>query len=175
MKLLELNKIILDENKCEEYLREVGILKSFTNCPKCESDKLGMIRGDRYRCYTCKNEWTRRKGSVLSVTRFSNAEFLICLKYFSLEFSAEQTSQEFNLNYKTVRTLFQLFRMKMGDLTEKDIERFSTIIKNETEIIGLKYSDGKVKFELTPSSDDDAKIKAIRHRVQNSAAYYEFT
>ncbi|MDP4175920.1 MAG: hypothetical protein Q8933_18225 [Bacteroidota bacterium] len=40
---------------------------------------------------------------------------MICLKYFALEFSAEATSDEFGLNYKTVKMLFNLFRMKIGD------------------------------------------------------------
>lgn len=167
--------MIRDENKCEEYLREVGILKRFTSCIKCGSARIAMIRGERFICNACKCEWTRRKDSILTITRFSYSEFLICLKYFALEFSAEQTSKEFDLNYKTVRTLFQLFRMKIGGLNEEDIERFSKIVKQDTETIGLRYIYGKVKFELITSDKDEARIKATRRRVQNSAAYFEFT
>ncbi|HEX2866716.1 MAG TPA: hypothetical protein VHO03_06725 [Ignavibacteriales bacterium] len=175
MKLKELNELIKDEDKCEEYLRSAGILKTFTNCIGCGSTSLGMIRGDRYRCYSCKKEWSRRKDSILSLTRFSYSEFLICLKYFSLEFSAEATSDEFELNYKTVKMLFNLFRMKIGDVDEAMLDKFAGIIKGDTETIGLNYKDGKVRFVLDPSTPPEVEIKAVRHRLQKSAAHYDFS
>ncbi|MGE5679883.1 MAG: hypothetical protein ACM34K_03285 [Bacillota bacterium] len=175
MKLKELNELIRNENKCEEYLRSTGILKTFTNCISCGSTSLGMIRSDRYRCYSCKKEWSRRKGSILTVTRFNYSEFLICLKYFEVEFTAEMTSSEFGLNYKTVRMLYNLFRMKMGSIDEGTLEKFSKSVKGDTKTIGLNYKNGQVSFELEPKPTDDATVKSVRHRVQNSAAYYEVT
>jgi hypothetical protein len=50
MKLLELLPIIQDEKKSEDYLRSVGILKTFSSCPRCNGTSLGMIRGDRWKC-----------------------------------------------------------------------------------------------------------------------------
>lgn len=143
MRLKELNGLIQNETLCEEYLRSVGILKTFTNCIGCGSTSLGMIRGDRYRCYRCKKEWSRKKYSILPLTRFSYSEFLICLKYFEVDFTAEMTSSEFDLNYKTIRMLYNLFRMKMGDIDEETLYKFSKIIKGDTETIGPNYENGQ--------------------------------
>lgn len=175
MKLKELNELIKDENKCEEYLRSAGILKTFTNCISCGSASLGMIRGERYRCYSCKKEWSRRKDSILSLTRFSYSEFLICLKYFALESSAEMISEEFELNYKTVRMLFNYFRMKITNVDEEALDRFTSLIKGNTDVMGLKVKEGKISFDFDPKKDEEARIKAVRHRVQNGPAYFEFT
>lgn len=175
MKLKELNELIKDEDKCEDYLRSAGILKTFTSCTGCGSTSLGMIRGDRYRCYSCKKEWSRRKDSILSLTRFSYSEFLVCLKYFALESSAEMVAEEFDLNYKTVRMLLNYFRMRIGDVDETTLDKFEKIIKGDTETLGLNYIDGNVRFELEHTADDEARVKAVRHRIQNSAAYYDIT
>lgn len=175
MILKELNELIKSEDKCEEYLRSTGILKTYTNCIGCGSTSLGMIRSDRYRCYSCKKEWSRRKDSILTITRFNYSEFLICLKYFEVEFTAEMTSSEFDLNYKTVRMLYNLFRMKIGDIDEETLDRFSKIVKGDTETIGLNCENGKVRFDLEPKPTDDALVRAKRRRVQNSAVYYEVT
>ena len=44
MNLIELSELLLDEKKAEQYLLEVGILKTFTHCEKCGSKKFGRIR-----------------------------------------------------------------------------------------------------------------------------------
>ena len=100
-------EFIQDENRSEEFLRSRGILKTFTNCVNCESDKLGMVRGDRWKCYPCKSEWIRRKDSLLSLIRKKYSEFIRCIKFFELELTAEETSSQLKLNYKTVKFLYQ--------------------------------------------------------------------
>jgi len=44
MMLEELVKVKSSEEKAEEFLREKGILKTFTRCPKCGSKRLGRVR-----------------------------------------------------------------------------------------------------------------------------------
>src|ERR1035437_6093781 len=114
MKLSELLPITQDEKKSEDYLRRVGILKTFSNCPRCNGTSLGMIRADRWKCYKCKAEWTRRKDSILSLVRIKYSKFLICLKLFEVELTAEEVSSQLNINYKTVKELYRLFRTAMG-------------------------------------------------------------
>ena len=47
MNLIELSKYLQDEK---------GILKRFTECPYCGSDKIGNVSRDRIKCYKCKKE-----------------------------------------------------------------------------------------------------------------------
>ena len=43
MNLIELSALMQDEKKCEEYLLKVGILKTFTECPKCKALRIGRV------------------------------------------------------------------------------------------------------------------------------------
>src|ERR1035437_8479885 len=110
MKLSELLPITQDEKKSEDYLRRVGILKTFSNCPRCNGTSLGMIRADRWKCYKCKTEWTRRKDSILSFVRIKYSEFLFCIKFFEMELTNQICCLELGLNYKTVEMVYRYFR-----------------------------------------------------------------
>ena len=120
MKLSELLTIIQDEKKSEDYLRNVGILKTFSNCPRCGRTSLKMIRGNRWVCNSCKSEWTRRKDSLLSLVRIKYSEFLLCLKLFELELTAKDTADQLKINYKTVLFLFNEFRKVMSEIDFSD-------------------------------------------------------
>jgi len=111
MNLIELSELLLDETKAERYLLEVGILKTFTNCDKCESIKLGRIRRGRYKCYGCKAEWSVRKNSILEGLSISCSKFLGVVKLFEFEFTASKTSKELLTNLKTTKRLFYEFRL----------------------------------------------------------------
>ncbi len=111
MKFIDLMEIIQDEKRSEDFLRSRGVLKTFTQCSKCGSEKLGLIRGDRWKCYSCKSEWTRRKDSILSLVRMKYSTFILCMKFFELELTAEETAFQLNLNYRTVQLLFNEFRI----------------------------------------------------------------
>ena len=71
MRLEELVKVTSSEEKAEEFLREKGILKTFTRCPKCGSKRLGRVRRNFYKCYNCKREFSvrRREDHVIHVER----------------------------------------------------------------------------------------------------------
>jgi len=114
MKMIELIPMVQDEKLSENYLREKGILKTFKKCEKCGSDKLGMIRNDRWKCYSCKAEWSRRRDSILSLVRIKYSEFLICLKCFEIEMTAERCSKELNIYLKTVEDLYEAIENYMS-------------------------------------------------------------
>ena len=80
MNLIDLLELILDEKKAEQYLLEVGILKSFTHCEKCGSLKIGRIRRNKYRCYNCKDEWNIKKGSILDGSKLEIKKYYPILK-----------------------------------------------------------------------------------------------
>jgi len=105
-----LARIITDEEKAEEFLRKVGVLKTFTECPYCGNKHFGKVRRNSYKCYRCKREWSPRKGSVLERSKISFTKFLIVLKLFELEVSVLRASKEAGLAYRTTYRLYELIR-----------------------------------------------------------------
>jgi transposase-like protein len=128
MKMIDLLEIIQDENRSEDFLRSRGVLKTFTHCYKCNSTKVGKTRSDRWKCYSCESEWTRRKGSILSLVRMKYSEFLMCMKFFELELTAEETAEQLKLNYRTVQLLFNEFRILLTAFDIKKIISDQTIL-----------------------------------------------
>ncbi len=103
MKISFLVQVAADEE--EEYLREKGVLKTFTGCPYCGINTLGRL--DR-----CKRGWSPRKGSILEKAKISLRKFLLLLKLFELEVPALKASKELNLAYSTTHKFYQLIRDK---------------------------------------------------------------
>jgi transposase len=173
MKLSELLPIIQDEKKSEDYLRGVGILKTFSNCPRCNGTSLGMIRGDRWKCYKCKTEWTRRKDSILSLFRIKYSEFLLCLKFFEMELTNQICCLELGLNYKTVEMVYRYFRTTFTEDLEINSVSPTIEIKGEEILIYVNFVNNKVELSkdrnmLAPN----VFIKIKRSRIPNSAAAY---
>jgi transposase-like protein len=173
MKLSELLPIIQDEKKSEDYLRSVGILKTFSYCPRCNGTSLGMIRGDRWKCYKCKTEWTRRKDSILGLVRIKYSEFLLCIKLFELELTAEETANQLKINFKTVQLLFNEFRKAMSDIDLAGA--LNDILTEEVELLYIHERNAKIILSLTDINNEAiARIELKRHFLQKSAAFYDF-
>lgn len=173
MKLSELLTMIQDEKKSEDYLRNVGILKTFSNCPRCGSTSLAMIRGNRWVCNSCKSEWTRRKDSLLSLVRVKYSEFLLCLKFFEMELTNQTCSSELDLNYKTVEILYRNFRKTF--IEDENIIRNSIAkeLKGDNIFIYVNIKDNKVKLSKNKNIlSPKVFIKIKRSRIPNSAASY---
>jgi transposase len=174
MKLAELLPIIQDEKKSEDYLRSVDILKTFSNCPRCNGTSLGMIRGDRWKCYKCKTEWTRRNDSILSLVRIKYSEFLLCLKLFELDMTADEAASQLDLNYKTVYLLFRFFRTVMAGKKITSLKMPTELLKKKTEKIQIGYVDDKYYFDIENTGQMHiAIIEMNRSRISTSAAVYE--
>lgn len=164
---------IQDENRSEEFLRSKGILKTFTNCVNCRSDKLGMIRGDRWKCYSCKSEWTRRKDSILSLVRMKYSEFILCMKFFELELTAEETVSQLKLNYKTVQLLYKEFRIVLTSFDQEKLIGDKVLFRDE-ELIYLIANGKKIELTFDPdASGKQAAIKMKRHFLQQKSTYYD--
>jgi transposase len=173
MKLSELLLIIQDEKKSEDYLRNVGILKTFSNCPRCNGTSLGMIRGDRWKCYKCKTEWTRRKDSMLSLVRIKYSEFLLCLKFFEMELTNQVCCIELGLNYKTVEMVYRYFRITLTEGLEINSVSSSGNMKGEEILIYANIVNNKVELSKDRNIlDSNIFINIRRSRIPNSAAAY---
>ncbi len=62
--LLDLGRYTHDEETAETYLRDHGLLISYSHCPYCGGIRLSRIRRQRLKCYGCRWEWGVRKGSI---------------------------------------------------------------------------------------------------------------
>jgi transposase-like protein len=110
MNLIELAKYLNDEELAEQYLRDKGILKTWTHCPHCNSDKLGKISRGRIKCYKCKKEWHKRKDSFLEGRHISSSKFIAFLKLFSMGYSMNHIHFELDIEFKTANDLCEKAR-----------------------------------------------------------------
>jgi transposase len=179
MKMIELIPMVQDEKLSENYLREKGILKTFKNCEHCGSSKLGMIRSDRWKCYSCKAEWSRRRNSILSLVRMKYSEFLICLKCFEIEMTAERCSKELSIYLKTCEELFTEFRKCICDVPLEALNSFEEKIIGDIGSIGFQLIKNKISVLLPPQNMDniDLALPITRKRIHNGPVvyYYEFS
>jgi len=60
MNLVELLQVTSSEEKAEKFLREKGVLKTFNNCPSCNTKNIGKVRRNFYKCYTYKKACFKR-------------------------------------------------------------------------------------------------------------------
>ena len=117
---------------------------------------------------------TKRKDSILSLTRIKYSEFILCLKFFELEITAERTANQLNINYKTVLLLFRSFRSLIAGKKIKSQSDEKIILKKDMEAIGIIYEQGKYYFDFeNKSSKNIAVLNLRRNRIPNSAAIYE--
>ena len=171
--MIELIPMVQDEKLSEIYLREKGILKTFKKCEKCGSDKLGMIRNDRWKCYSCKAEWSRRRDSILSLVRIKYSEFLICLKCFDIEMSAERCSEELNIERRTIQDLFTEFRNCICyETTLISDKKLKEVIGS----IGIQLLGNQVRIILPDEIDqqNDSDIIVTRKRIPNGPVIFNF-
>lgn len=69
MEMIWISKIIADEEKTIQYLREKGLLQKYEVCPHCGEKNVGQVRRHKLKCYNCRKEWSIRKGSILEGLR----------------------------------------------------------------------------------------------------------
>jgi transposase len=129
-----------------------------------------MIRGDRWKCYKCKTEWTRRKDSLLSLVRIKYSEFLLCLKMFEMEVTAESCSEQLSINYKSVKALFLEIRKNLVNVPIKESS-------NKELRFQVRFENKKVFIDFACDQEKGASANVIvtRNRIQDSAAIYQFS
>ena len=121
MNMIKLSKVITDEQKAEEFLREVEIH------PYCRNKHFGKVRRNFYKCYCCKREWSVRKGSVLERMKIPFNKFVLALKLFELEISVLKACKELEFSYNIVRSK----RFANGKVYINGIEGFWSYAKGQ--------------------------------------------
>jgi transposase len=110
MNLVELTQHTQSEVAAEDYLRKIGVLQKFVECPYCKGDRFGKIRRGLFKCYPCRKEWSRRRGSRFEESRFPLQKVLFAIKLFELEPSVRKASQQLELAYNATYSLYNLIR-----------------------------------------------------------------
>jgi transposase len=149
MNLIELSIYLRDEQAAENYLYEQGILKRYTECPYCGSNKLGQLSRNRIKCYICKKEWHKRKGSFLEGKHISSGLMIGIIKLFSDGVGISSIANELDLDIKTVIYIVPKLRQyfidtdllkSMGELKSFNIVSFSNRIQIEFPNSTIKKS-----------------------------------
>jgi transposase len=130
MNLVELTQHTQSEEAAEDYLRKMGILETFTQCPYCKGERVGKIRPGFYKCYHCRKEWSRRRGSKIEASRVPLQKVLLAIKLFELETSVRKASRQLELANNTTYGLYNLIRQIISPLTTEN-KRFSGEIEVE--------------------------------------------
>lgn len=163
MNLIELAKYLNDEELAEQYLLDKGILKTWTHCPHCNSDKLGKISRGRIKCYKCKKEWHKRKDSFLEGRHISSSKFIAFLKLYSDEIGVNQITSELLLDKKTVIELTKEIRKITTN------EYVAGISENSNSaILFEKDKTLHVKFDSQNVMHDSYVIDFVRYKEQGN-------
>lgn len=114
MKLIDIINSADDEIKLEEYLIELGLLKSFKQCPFCSNDKFGVVRRNKLKCYRCKREWSKRKDSPIENLNVSGTKILLAIKLFEHGIGFERVLYELSMFRKTLKSLENIINSMGG-------------------------------------------------------------
>ncbi|NOR57642.1 MAG: transposase [Sulfurimonas sp.] len=106
------------------------------NCIYCNNKKLYELKSGQLKCSDCK-----KKFSVRKVQR--DFELIEC---FTQNLTANQTANEFAMNYLTVKTRFELFRGVIANYLEEEYQ--DKDILEYDEYIYLSKSKKKVKENI---------------------------
>jgi transposase len=190
MNMVKLSKVMTDEHKAEEFLREIGILKTFRKCPYCGNKQFGKVRRNFYKCYLCKREWSVRKGSILERMKIPFNKFVLALKLFELEIPVLKACKELELSYNTVHKLFMVIRVKIykksseDNLLKGEVEADESYFggkkkgkrgrgaKSKIPVFGILERKGKVKVEIVKDVKSETLLKETIRKVKRGSLIY---
>jgi transposase len=190
MNLSELAQYIGDEEKAEQALLELGILKRYTRCPFCSEDHFGRVRRTKYKCYGCTREWGVRRGSILEGLKVPFTKFLTAIKLFELDTSVRESAKQLGLAYNTVYHIYQILRHAIV-LTDTNNQSFSGEIEmdesyfggrrkgnrgrgaaGKVPVFGILERGGKVKVEVVPDVKGDTLLELAIRKVKRGSLIY---
>lgn len=169
--MIELSKYLQDEQAAENYLYEKGILKNFTTCPHCGSDKLGNLSRSRIKCYKCKKEWNKRKGSFLEGKHVSYSKFIGVLKLFNEDYGFTEISRELILDRKTTQEILSemlALLLDANNIQITNLEQPSILLLDKAKQIVLC---SKENFQV---SDNKSYIELSFDRYKGTGGLYSF-
>jgi transposase len=190
MNLNELAQYISDEEKAEQVLREIGILKRYAACPFCGENHIGRVRRFKFKCYCCNKEWGVRRGSILEGLKTPFTKFLMAIKLFELDTSVRESAKQLGLAYNTIYHLYQILRHAII-VTDSDNGSFSGEIEmdesyfggrrkgnrgrgaaGKVPVFGILERGGKVKVEVVGDVKGDTLLELAIKKVKRGSLIY---
>jgi transposase len=131
------------------------------------------------------------KNKYYSHSRISEAKFREILKYFSLDFTAEMTSELTGISRNTINKIYQKLREKLYEECQKNTPQNGDVEIDEsyfgptrvrgkrgrgaggkTIVFGLLKRGGKVFTEIVPDAKAKSLIPIIRGQIENTATIH---
>ena len=165
MKIVVLSKLIQSESDCETYLKKVGILRTFTDCSKCHSSKIGRIRRNRHKCYSWKYEWNIKKGRVLERIQINLSNFITCIKLFEYGLTEEKSSIELKMNHESVAEIYNLIRLSLAGLNKNSCEMLFKNLNRTKQNCAIYIAKSRHIFNVS--------LETSRDILQNNSNFAE--
>ena len=128
MTFIEFLPYLNNEEKAEEYLREARIFKKFETCIYCNSGSLRKIRRGKIKCYSCKKEWNRRKGSIIERSRLDYSIIIMIIKLYSMGLSIFMISNETSKSKLSISPIIYEIRSKIKNKVDIKIDNSSLLL-----------------------------------------------
>lgn len=191
MKIIEMSKILADENITIQYLQEKGLLQKFTECPYCGGKNIKKVRRQKLKCYSCRKEWGIRKGSILERIKIPFEKIVMAIKLFELEITGWQASKQLKLSYKTMMKIYDILRRVIYYELEGEVQHLSGEIEmdetyfggkrkgkrgrgafNKIPVFGILERNGKVKVEIVKDVTAETLLTLAIKKVKRGSIIY---
>lgn len=169
MNIADLINNVKDEDSARNLLQSLGVLKTFTFCFNCNSERLNILSRERLRCFDCKKEWSLKKDSILYNSNLSYTQFIWILKLYSLGMTASVTATELSLNSKTVENFFNLFRQIIAGSPSPENE----LLQGESHSYFIEQNENGIDISTVRTKSSLAEFCFTRSRVPNKNVIYK--
>lgn len=160
-------------------------------CIRCKNGKISAIRRQRYRCKSCKYEFSDRTGRWIGQLNISAKNWLWIVKLFELEISAERASRQLSLCYPTVLKAFEVIRQSFFSLNHEQtpmpknrmdaaVSEFSIPVRGvhlpdyagKIPVFGILERDGIAHVEWIPDITPETLLNTSIQQVKRGSIIY---
>ena len=162
-------------------LEKISQITTGQVCIKCKSTKLYKLKDNRLQCSNCKSRYSIQQ---LSLDLWS-------LYYFSIESTANKTSKELGVNYRTILTRFNNYRRKILSYQEENFRLLKGEIEcdesyfggrrkylrgrsksNKVIVLGLLERKGKIYATIVENVTANSLLNEIKNRSDKGSVFY---
>ena len=150
-------------------------------CVYCGAYNMYRLADGRVKCRCCRRVYSLKK----------LRRDLEILHYFSLELSANRAANELGVSYKTVRSQYMLFRLRLAEHLEENFRKLRGELEidetyfggkrkgkrgrgafNKVVVFGILERNGKVYTTVVPDVKAETLLQEIRDKTEKGSVYY---
>ena len=150
-------------------------------CRYCCSEKLYKLKDNRAKCKECNHRYSIKQTSI----------DLWSLYYFSIETTANKTSKELRVNYRTILTRFNNYRRKIYQYQQSNFRLLKGEIEcdesyfggrrkylrgrsksNKIIVLGLLERKGKIYTTIVENVKASSLLDEIKSRSDKGSVFY---